>query len=230
MHKKPLKSLSTGTLVALGLSISNLYAADTDNSLEIKTPPHSHHNTDKKSSEGMCGGGMRMDMQGMVMNENKDNIPKDCAEISEEITLEVKAGVKYSAPYPGNVFGLDNHQWHAKPCARITVKFTNEDEIRHQWMLHGLPRYLYPGGMFHIEANGLTTKTGTFIVPGSHYTYLVHCDIAQHMEKGMKAQLVVGKGRKDLASIPGISDPKFADTYPTQSSTAKSTFTSENIE
>jgi hypothetical protein len=29
------------------------------------------------------------------------------------------------------------------------------------------------------------------------------------MEKGMKAQLKVGKGRGDLPSIPGISDPTF---------------------
>jgi len=230
MHKKPLKTLSTGTLVALGLSINSLYAADTENTAASTALPHVHHNTEKKVSEGMCGGDMRMNMQGMVMHENKNNIPKDCAKISEDITLEVKAGVKYSAPYPGTVFGLSQHQWHAKPCARITVKFTNEDEIRHQWMLHGLPRYLYPGGMFHIEANGQATVTGTFIVPSSHYTYLVHCDIAQHMEKGMKAQLVVGKGRKDLAGIPGLTDPKFKDTYPSQSSTAKSTFRSENIE
>jgi hypothetical protein len=33
------------------------------------------------------------------------------------------------------------------------------------------------------------------------------------MEKGMKAQLIVGKGRKDLPSIPGISDPTFPDIF-----------------
>jgi len=229
------KKLSTGTLVALGLSIQSLYAvaiAETEKLSEPKEHSHMHHNhkANNKLSEGTCGSGMRMDMDGMVMHENIDNIPKDCAEISEEITLEIKAGVKYSEPYPGTVFGLDSHSWHVKPCARVTVKFTNEDEIRHQWMLHGLPRYLYPGGMFHIEANGQTTKTGTFILPSSHYTYLVHCDIAQHMEKGMKAQLVVGKGRKDLSSIPGLTEPKFADTFPDKTSTAVSTFRSENIE
>ncbi|MCK5924814.1 MAG: multicopper oxidase domain-containing protein, partial [Methylococcales bacterium] len=91
--------------------------------------------------------------------------------------------------------------------------FINDDEIRHQWMIHGLPKYLYPQGMFHIELNGSGTKTGTFIVPNSHFTYLVHCDIAQHMEKGMKAQLKVGNGRGDLPSIPGISDPTFKDNF-----------------
>ncbi len=156
---------------------------------------------------------MRMDATGMVMNENKDKLPKDCAKISEEVTLKVSAGTKYAKKYPGTVFGYNQHQWQVKPCARVTVEFTNEDEIRHQWMIHGLPSYLYPNGMFHIEDNGLGKKTATFIVPSSEYTYLVHCDIAQHMEKGMKAQLIVGKGRGNLAGIPGISAPTIADKF-----------------
>jgi len=223
MHnKKPLKSFSTGSLVALGLSISSLYtdinaaetAFETKDQTETKHQHSNHQHNDKKPMKEMvCGGNMRMDMQGMVMYENKDRLPKDCTEISEDITLEVKAGTQYSKDYPGTVFGLDNHQWQAKPCSRITVEFTNDDDIRHQWMIHGLPKYLYPEGMFHIEVNGKGKKTGTFIVPNSHFTYLVHCDIAQHMEKGMKAQLKVGNGRGDLPSIPGISAPKFTDLF-----------------
>ncbi|MGB4247757.1 MAG: multicopper oxidase domain-containing protein, partial [Pseudohongiellaceae bacterium] len=46
---------------------------------------------------------------------------------------------------------------------------------------------------------------GSFIVPSDDATYLVHCDITQHMEKGMKAQLVVGAGSGDLWSVPGVS-------------------------
>lgn len=215
-NKTPLKSFSTGTLVALGLSINSLYAAETDfDSKEnnIEQAKKHNHGPENKVMEGMCGSHMRMDMKGMVMHENKDNIPKDCPEISEDVTIEVKAGTQYAEPYPGTVFGFDQHQWKVKPCSRITVEFSNDDDIRHQWMIHGLPRYLYPQGMFHIEVNGQQKKTGIFIVPSAHYTYLVHCDIAQHMEKGMKAQLIVGKGRGDLPSIPGISDPTFPDTF-----------------
>ncbi len=160
--------------------------------------------------------GMRMDMQGMVMHENKDTLPEDCKNISEDILIKVKAGTQFATAYPGTVFGYDKHEWKAKPCSRITIEFENTDEIRHQLMVHGLPRYLYPEGMFHIEVNGKYTKTGTFIVPSTPFTYLVHCDIAQHTEKGMKAQLVVGTGTKDkpvLPSIPGISDAKFPDSY-----------------
>ena len=72
-------------------------------------------------------------------------------------------------------------------------------------MVHGLPKYIYDQGMFHLEAAGGSRKSGSIIVPSDNKTYLIHCDIAQHMEKGMKAQLVVGKGSGDLPSIPGIS-------------------------
>lgn len=210
INTTPLKSFSTSALVAFGLTINCLYpvanavekpseAKQLDSSSKTEQDPSHHHVSS-----------MRMDMEGMVMYENKETIPKDCKEISEDITIKVRAGVKYSEPYPGTVFGYDEHQWQAKPCSRITVELTNDDDIRHQWMIHGLPKYLYPEGMFHIEVYGSGKKTGTFIVPSSHFTYLVHCDIAQHTEKGMKAQLKVGNGRGDLPSIPGISDP----TYP----------------
>jgi hypothetical protein len=80
-------------------------------------------------------------------------------------------------------------------------------------MIHGLPRYLYPGGMFHLEAAGGHSQTGTFIVPSDNETYLVHCDMSQHMEKGMKAQLKVGKGSGDLWAIPGVSKGFIQDIY-----------------
>lgn len=173
-------------------------------------------------SEGMCGegrcgegacGNMRLDMEGMVMNENRDDLPRDCREISEDVEISVSAGKKYAAPYPDTAFGFDRHQWQVEPCSRITVTYTNEDNVRHQWMVHGLPSYLYPQSMFHLEANGGYSKTGTFIVPSDHKTYLVHCDMATHMEKGMKAQLVVGKGSGDIPAIPGITASRNPNRY-----------------
>jgi hypothetical protein len=80
-------------------------------------------------------------------------------------------------------------------------------------MMHGLPKYLYKYGMFHLEVTGPKTVTGTIIVPGTDDTFLVHCDISHHMEKGMKAQLVVGKGGEDIPSIPGLTPYNINDTY-----------------
>ena len=67
--------------------------------------------------------------------------------------------------------------------------------------------------MFHIEVTGPAQKTGTFILPSTKRTYFVHCDIAQHMEKGMKAQLKVAGGDGDLPSIPGIVGDPYPDRY-----------------
>ena len=159
---------------------------------------------------------MRMDMEGTVMNENLDRLPRDCPAIAGEQEITVRAGARYAREFNGTMFTYDQRQWQVAPCTKVTVTLINEDHVRHQWMIHGLLRYLYPEGMFHLEVNGFGRKTGTFIVSSARKTYLVHCDVAQHMEKGMKAQLKVGGGDGDLPSIPGITDPRQADMYPVQ--------------
>jgi uncharacterized low-complexity protein len=166
-----------------------------------------------KFSEGACAN-MVMDMQGMIMNENKDQLPQDCKAISEEVKITVHAGRKFARKFPGAAFTFDQHEWEVKPCSKVTVTFVNEDQTRHQFMVHGLPAYIYPAGMFHMEIMGKGEKTATFIVPSAKKTYLVHCDIAQHMEKGMKAQLKVAGGDGDLPSIPGLTGPRYPQGYP----------------
>lgn len=148
---------------------------------------------------------MTLDDDGMVMNSNDSELPRDCSSISKVYDITVRAGIKYAYPFPGTIFGFDQHEIKVIPCSKINFTFINEDEIRHQWMMHGLPKYIYDQGMFHLEAAGGAQKSGSIIVPSDDKTYLIHCDITQHMEKGMKAQLVVGKGSGDLPSIPGIS-------------------------
>lgn len=154
---------------------------------------HSHHHD------------MQFDRSGMVMNTNDNKLPKDCQKVSRDYAINVYAGRDYAVEFPDKVFGYSDYEVKVEPCSRIEVTFTNEDQVRHQWMVHGLPRYLYGQGMFHLEAAGGQTVKGTFIVPGDHKTYLIHCDIAQHMEKGMKVQLVVGEGSGDLWAVPGIA-------------------------
>lgn len=152
---------------------------------------HQHHN-------------MQTTTSGVVMNENKDVLPRDCDAISRDYEFTIQAGRNYASE-PGMIFGMSEHEIHVEPCSRITVTFINEDEIRHQWMVHGLPKYLYPAGMFHIEASGGQSKTGTFIVPSEDKNFLIHCDIAQHMEKGMRGQVVVGSGSGDLWGVATVS-------------------------
>ena len=145
-----------------------------------------------------------IDMSGMVANWNTDDLPRSCNKISRDISINIHAGRKYARP--GESFGYNKNEWHVPKCARVTVTLVNDDQVRHQWMLHGLPRYQYTHGMFHIEANGGTTRSGTFIVPASDETYLIHCDMAQHMEKGLKGIFKVGTGSGDLPSVPNLTD------------------------
>jgi hypothetical protein len=160
------------------------------------------------------GDGHLMDMDGgMVMGQNTDTLPGGCESISEVKEITVHAGHKYAEKFPGTMFAFDTQQYQFEPCTKLTVHFINDDDIRHQWMMHGLPKYLYPKGMFHLEVSGPGEVSGTLILPSDDKTYLVHCDIAQHMEKGMKGQLKVGKGSGDLPSIPGVTAYVIADDY-----------------
>lgn len=160
------------------------------------------------------GDGHLMDMAGgMVMGQNTDKLPGGCDKISETKEITVHAGHKYAEKFPGRMYAFDTQEFNFKPCTKLTVNFINDDNIRHQWMMHGLPKYLYPKGMFHLEVSGPAKISGTLILPPGDQTYLVHCDIAQHMEKGMKAQLKVGKGAGDLPSIPGVTAYVIPDDY-----------------
>lgn len=162
------------------------------------------------------GGGHLMDMGGgMVMGQNTDTLPDGCDKIAADEEVTVHAGHKYAEKFPGRMFAFDKQEYNYEPCTRLTIHFVNEDNIRHQWMMHGLPKYLYPKGMFHLEVTGPGKISGTLILPPGDKTYLVHCDIAQHMEKGMKGQLKTGKGSGDLPSIPGVTDLAVADDYTT---------------
>jgi len=157
--------------------------------------------------------GMRMGEWGMVMNENHEQLPQGCDKVAGEESITIKAGREYSKEFPGTIFGYSRHEFSFPKCTRVKVTFINEDDIRHQFMIHGLPTYLHSEGMFHMELYGRGETTGTFITPKTEETYLAHCDIAQHMEKGMKAQVLVGGGSGNLPSIPGISGQLNKDSY-----------------
>jgi len=162
------------------------------------------------------GGGHLMDMGGgMVMGHNTDMLPGGCDRIAATKEITVHAGHKYAKPFPGRMYAFDVQEYQFEPCTKLTVTLVNEDHIRHQWMMHNLPKYLYPKGMFHLEVTGPGKISGTLILPSGDKTYLVHCDIAQHMEKGMKGQLKVGKGSGDLPSIPGVTPYVIQDAYDT---------------
>lgn len=158
--------------------------------------------------------GMIMDEKGMIMNHNPDKLPKDCKKVSEDVNITVRAGQKYAKNFTGKMYAFDQQEWNVAPCSRLNITFINDDEVRHQFMMHGLPGYLYPTGMFNIEVYGKGQKTASLIFGTKPKTYLVHCEVPQHMEMGMKAQIKVAGGDGDLSSIPGLTEPVTADAYP----------------
>jgi hypothetical protein len=166
------------------------------------------------STAMMDHGGMMMDETGMIMNANKDKVPQDCQKIAGDVDITIRAGHEHAQKFNGKMYAFDQQAWDVAPCSRINITFINDDQIRHQLMIHGLPGYLYPQGMFHLELYGKGELKASLIVPAQKKTYLVHCEIPQHMEKGMKAQLKVDGGDVDLPGIPGISEPVKADIYP----------------
>ena len=163
---------------------------------------HSGHNLHDKQQTHH---NMVLNHNGMVMHSNANQLPKGCEKIAKDYNFTIYAGSQYATEFPNKVFGYSDYELNVEPCSRLAITFINKDKVRHQWMVHGLPRYLYGQGMFHLEATGSKEIAGVFIVPSDHKTYLIHCDMAQHMEKGMKAQLVVGKGSGNLWAIPGVS-------------------------
>jgi plastocyanin len=179
--------------------------------LVLTTCVHAQSGTDH-SMHGMSHN-MRIDRDGAVMNENTGTLPRGCEEVGIDLHFRIHAGTSYARDFPGSIFGMSLYEVRVEPCSRVTVNFVNEDDVRHQWMVHGLPKYLYPAGMFHIEAAGGRTVTGTFIVPPEDRNYLIHCDLAQHMEKGMRGQLIVGSGSGDLWSVNGVSELFLRDSY-----------------
>lgn len=156
----------------------------------------------------------KLDSSGrLVLGENSDHLPPGCTKIADELTLTIRVGKRYAQPFPGTVFGFDRHEWRAPKCTRITVRLINEDQVRHQFLITGLPEEIYPGGVFLLEVDGPGEVEGTFITPHEDRTYPVLSALPQQAEKGLKGQFIVGGGSGLLPSIPGITAPAVEEDY-----------------
>lgn len=135
---------------------------------------------------------MRMVDDGVVVNGNSEELPPGCDEVNDGRSVTVRGGYEYAEG--GESFAFDRERIEVEPCTRVTVTFVNEDSVRHQWMLHGLPTETYPMGMFNVEVDGPGSATGTFVTPAADTTLDTHCSLPQHEQKGMHMSVVVGNG------------------------------------
>ncbi len=138
---------------------------------------------------------------GKVVNENREELPPGCEEVSEQIEITVRGGTEFASEFDGVAFTFEQRSWDVPSCAQITVTFVNTDPIRHQFMIHGT----YPSGSTLIELPGEGEDTATWIAPSSPTSLMVHCGVNQHQQKGMKAQFLIDGGDGDVPNIPGIS-------------------------
>lgn len=142
------------------------------------------------------GGDMNMEMRmvddGVVVNGNSEELPPGCDEVNDGRSVTIRGGYEYAEG--GESFAFDRERIEVEPCTRVTVTFVNEDSVRHQWMLHGLPTETYPMGMFNVEVDGPGSATGTFVTPAADTTLDTHCSLPQHEQKGMHMSVVVGNG------------------------------------
>lgn len=140
-----------------------------------------------------------------VMGQNTESLPEGCESISGTANITVEAGTEEAEEFPSKMYSYSDRQLQFEPCTKLTVNFVNQDSIRHQWMVHGLPKDTYPMGMFMLEVTGPGEETGTFILPSEDESYMIHCGLGQHMQKGMKAQLTVGEGDGRVSNVPGYT-------------------------
>lgn len=154
--------------------------------------------------------GLLMDSRGRtVIGQNDNRLPDGCTKLSEDVQLTVHAGRAF-AKFPGVVYGYSDAEWHVKPCARLTVTLINDDQVRHQWVVSGLPKELYPKGVFALEASGGEEVTGTFILPPQDRSYPVSSEVHQQPQ-AITSRLIVGEGDAFLPAFPDSnSQPLFS--------------------
>jgi hypothetical protein len=136
-----------------------------------------------------------------TVNENTENLPPNCEEISTTREITVRGGSQFARNFTGVAYTYDEHSWDVPACAEVTVTFHNTDEVRHQFMVHGT----WPSGFTLIEVDGGESDQATWIAPGGATSLMVHCGVNQHQQKGMKAQFLVDGGEGDVPNIPSVS-------------------------
>lgn len=155
-----------------------------------------------------------------VMGQNTDQLPPGCGSISGTENITIEAGTEYAEQFPSKMYTYSDRQLQFDPCTKLTVTFINNDSVRHQWMVHGLPEETYGmmgNGMFMLEVTGPGKETGTFILPSEDESLMIHCGLGQHMQKGMKSQLTVGEGDGDISNVPGHTGEINGYEYPQES-------------
>ena len=72
------------------------------------------------SASAMNHGGMLMDEKGMIMNANSENLPRDCAKISENVDITIHAGQKHALKFTAKCLPLTSKSGMSNPAPKST--------------------------------------------------------------------------------------------------------------
>ncbi len=137
-----------------------------------------------------------------VFNENSEELPPGCEEVSGDADVTVSAA---SAGYGYPLFEYHPPSVEVDACERVTVTFESQTRVRHQWIVRGLPEDTYPDGYFGVEVDGATEESATFITPGEQVTLPVESSVGSQSESGLRGQVKVDGGDGDVDGIPGLT-------------------------
>lgn len=64
---------------------------------------------------------MSIEKDGMTMNANSSQLPRECKEINQTYSFEVHAGTAYAQDIPGNIFGYELNEFEVETCSLVPV-------------------------------------------------------------------------------------------------------------
>jgi hypothetical protein len=131
----------------------------------------------------------RLVQNGSTVNANTDSLPPGCDAVRGERHLTVDAGREYADA--GDAYGYDLDSVTVPACTRLVVTLVNHDDVRHQWVVDGLPTATYPGGYAGIEVAERGSVTAAIVTPSQPGTYEGLSTLPQHEQNGMRLPLVV---------------------------------------
>lgn len=143
-----------------------------------------------------------------IFNENTDELPPGCDDINGEKTVEVIAG-SGGVGYP--LYEYEPATIEAETCTRLTVFFSSQTRVRHQFIVRNLPEGTYPGGYFGIEVDSNAEENATFVTPAEPTTLPVESTVGEQARSGLHGQIKVGGGDGDAPGIPGVTKHGWED-------------------
>jgi hypothetical protein len=180
-----LPTVAAAAVVAVLLAGFAGFAVAGSTPVAVSDDAVAHHPTPEGDAEPET----RLVQNGSTVNANADSLPPGCDAVRGERRLTIDAGREYADA--GDAYGYDLDSVTVPACTRLVVTLVNHDDVRHQWVVDGLPTATYPGGYAGIEVAERGSVTAAIVTPSQPGTYEGLSTLPQHEQNGMRLPLVV---------------------------------------